>query len=466
MIAAVLVVVVASMALYAPRAVEKKLEGGDVRELVSRHTAQELQMAAGFKSLEWQGLEVKSDGLLARSPDPSRSRELHAHQIQAEASLSDLQSRRIRVKTLSVAHLEMAFGEAALKGLQDTFASPPELLQPTADDGSVTWDTQIEKLESSRTDLYWGQEEQSTGHLRDVAVMATRQGEGNYRLQGKGGVLRQSGWPELTVRTFTGGYADKTLTIETSDLTLGEGGEVHLSGQISDKQGRGEMLLKIRAERCPAAPFLSEELRGKFAGTFATEAEMRRGAEESAPGRKPNQEQGKKAEAAGVERRSTEILGKISFAGASVKGIEALNRAAEFTEIRRFKHLELDVLEGEYEWRDGELEVKDFVAEAQGLVRMEGHFKVKKREIRGTFKLGASHEVIGAFPGAEGSVFTRRGGSEYGWTTVHLTGSLDHPDEDLKPRLVAAAKAYYAKKFLAPILKPGKLIIEAIESLY
>ncbi|MEY2438807.1 MAG: hypothetical protein QOI34_192, partial [Verrucomicrobiota bacterium] len=55
---------------------------------------------------------------------------------------------------------------------------------------------------------------------------------------------------------------------------------------------------------------------------------------------------------------------------------------------------------------------------------------------------------------------------DYLWTTMNLSGPASHPREDLKQRLVAAAKEHFAKGFLAPIFKPGKAVLEMLDAIY
>ncbi len=492
----VVALICVGMVLFGPKVVEKKLETVDVRKRVSLHTAGELNMSAGFLPLDWQGLDVRSEGFWAKSEESGRAREIRAHGIKATSSLSQWQSHVIRVKALEVEHLELAFGEAALEDLRDPFTNPPELLPPEAATGGGKWATEIEKLVIQRTDLLWGQEKKSAGGLRDSVTEAQRVGDGHYRMQGTKGSLRQSGWPELSVRSFSGSYADQTLTIENSDLRLGERAEdiVSITGRICDSE-EGGMTLRVNAKGCSVTPLLPEESKGKLTGAFTTQAEITREGKKAksddglnkksaasgdepqdqkvAKGKGENKARDKDKKSGGARwntgagaENATEVEGKIAFSGAMVRRIAALGKAAEFTGIERFRKLDLDVLEGTYAWRNGELEVTEFVLEAEGLIRVEGRFTLKNEIIQGTFDLGVSSAVLKSFPGAEGVVFKRRGRSHYAWAKLCLTGNLEHPEEDLKPRLLAAAKAHYAKKFLAPILKPGKLVMKAIESLY
>jgi hypothetical protein len=73
--------------------------------------------------------------------------------------------------------------------------------------------------------------------------------------------------------------------------------------------------------------------------------------------------------------------------------------------------------------------------------------------------------VLSAIPDAPEKVFTEsRDG--YLWTAMNLKGPMHHPHEELHDRLVAAAQEQFAKGFLAPIFKPGKIVLELLKALY
>lgn len=79
--------------------------------------------------------------------------------------------------------------------------------------------------------------------------------------------------------------------------------------------------------------------------------------------------------------------------------------------------------------------------------------------------MGATDEVLSAIPGAREKVFTEsRDG--YLWTSMNVSGPMKHPHEDLHDRLVAAAQEQLAKGFLAPVFKPGKVVLEMLKALY
>lgn len=205
------------------------------------------------------------------------------------------------------------------------------------------------------------------------------------------------------------------------------------------------MDLQLRFADCPVAPFLKPAMREKFSASFASNTRLQK----------------KFGETGGAARAE----GHVSFAGAVLRNVEGLEKIAAFTGRRDFARLKLKELRGQYRWESPRLKVEDFELEAAGLVRASGTFTVRDGAIDGTFELGTTAAVLESFPGAREEVFQRRRG-DYFYTTVKLDGPLKKPRNDLKPRLVAAAKKHFAKKLLAPILKPGEEIVELLEKLF
>ena len=70
---------------------------------------------------------------------------------------------------------------------------------------------------------------------------------------------------------------------------------------------------------------------------------------------------------------------------------------------------------------------------------MKGGFVVQNGLIDGTFDVGITPSSLQWLPAAlQNKVFTASHDG-YVWTTMRLTGPVDHPSEDLSRRLIAAA---------------------------
>jgi hypothetical protein len=292
-----------------------------------------------------------------------------------------------------------------------------------------------------QTDVFWGETPNVVGGLRGLQAKFYPSGS-ELDLQATGGALEQTGWPSLRVLQMRAHYAKPELKLQSALLSLGKSEDVALDGQF-DFGSEGGMSVYARANRAPVQPFLNDFWRGKLEAEFTGENQIE-----------------KKSSAAAISAD-----GQLSFEDAEVHDVPTLDQVAAVTRHPQFSHLKLSELRGRYKWRDAKLEVTDFRLEQKDLFRIEGEFVIENRKIAGTFQIGATADVLKSIPGAREKVFTEsRDG--YFWTPMKLSGPLNHPREDLKERLVSAAQEQFAKGFLAPILKPGKGLLEMLEALY
>ena len=417
------------------------------RYLVSRHlldgisekSAEALDEPTGYLPLTWRGLSVSSQGLLAKGRPKQSLTELRASNLTARINLSQLWERKLKIDQLSVEHFQAAFGEDAARSLTQDFEREPNLKAPIKSASDYT--VHLSEVVIGRADLRWGKKGASDGALRDMTARFWPVGK-NLVGQGYGGTFEQHGFPRSKIAFFQIYYAKPVLSIDTGTLQVGKG-QLDVHGEFAFTKP-GSMKLDLDFKRCATDLFLDEKTRSKFEGVFGSHTIIK-------------QEQG--------PENSADAEGEISVPGAILKNIEALDKIASLTSEPRFRKLRLQRLSGKYVWKSGELAVSDFEAEAEGIIRLEGEFQIKKENIHGKFQLGVSEHVLNAFPGAREEVFKKERDG-YFWTTITIRGPIKSPKEDLKERLVAAAEKYYEKKILSPILKPGQEILKGLKELF
>ncbi len=416
------------------------LESGDLRSRMTGHTAKVLSAPSAYQPLSWRGLSVFSEGFRAEGKPPSALTALRARSIHARSNIAELWRGKWRIETLTLDHLEAAYGPAAATRLVEKFPPWPPLELPAETESPFSLDLRHTLI--ARTDLHWGAEPNALGSFRGVTTNWYPTGK-DLVVHGEGGRLSQSGFPELGVASFKLYYAKPSLRIDEGSLTLGETGLITVGGQfIFDQPGTMDVQLNFR--RCSVTPFLPKESRAKFSGAFAGETRLQKKLSGEGP---------------------VVSGGQLVFSGAVLQNIDALEKVAAFTGKREFSRLTLEELRGDFQ-SDGETTtIKNLQLEARGLLRVEGSCTVQKRSIRGTLKVGTTAAVLASFPGAREAVFTEVRG-DYFWTTVKVSGSMKEPRNGLKPQLVSAAKKHFAKKLLAPLLRPGKEVIEQIDALF
>jgi hypothetical protein len=422
------------------KAIDHFLNNGPLDRLISRKTAVILKADAGYLPFFWRGLSVHSDGLLVRGKPPRSLTELRASKLQAYCSFQSLWQRKWRVQRLQASHLEAAFGAAAAEQLQKLLPNEPEL-QPQIETASPL-NLEIRETVVPHTDLFWGKKNETVGYLHDV-VSKYYPRDHELDVFASGGTFRQTGWPEMNVGKVELHYAKPKLEVRSASLGLGRPENIAVKGSFDFGAGGG-MRLHTVSSKVPVEPFLTGFWRDKFDGIFEGESEIEKKFSPDA---------------------HVTAAGKLRFKRAELYDVETLKKIAAVTHHQEFEHLHLQELSGQYQWTGAKLEVTDFRMEQKGLFRVEGTFSLENKNIVGNFQIGASENVLGAIPGAREKVFTElRDG--YLWTSMRVSGPMNHPREDLKERLVVAALEQLAKGFLAPILKPGKTLIEAIDALY
>jgi hypothetical protein len=115
-----------------------------------------------------------------------------------------------------------------------------------------------------------------------------------------------------------------------------------------------------------------------------------------------------------------------------------LEKLAEFAREKSFEHLELTDCSLNFTWRYPSIEIKDIALEEKGKFRVEGAISIDRRALNGAIQLGVTRQHLDWLPNAE-EIFGRQRGS-YLWTTVHLSGTIDQPKQDLSPRIIELFK--------------------------
>ena len=133
------------------------------------------------------------------------------------------------------------------------------------------------------------------------------------------------------------------------------------------------------------------------------------------------------------------MSGSLTLAQAQLEALPVLDQIALFTKTQQFRRLALNKVSADFRQEKGKLEVRNFVAESQGLIRIEGGFAVVNGMIDGTFQVGVVPTSLQWLPGSQERVFTQQRAG-YLWTPMRLSGPLSKPGEDLSPRLIAAAQ--------------------------
>lgn len=437
----ILLILAGGIYFAAGRSLDHLIRQGNLLKLISRKSAVKLGAAeCGYLPVARRGLSLRSAGILARGRPPRELVEISAINLSAHCSLKNLWQRKLTIPRLRASQLQAAYGEAAAAQLQKILPGQPNL-EPAEDTKSLI-DIDIRETDIERTSVYWGATPEAVGSLKEVNARFFTKDQG-FDIFGRGGTFLQSGWPVLTVDELHFDWSKSKLIVQSALLSLGAPKNFHVTGELQFGD-HGSMRLHLSSKQAPAEPLVTGYWKGKFDAAVDSESDLQKQFE---PDAKVN------------------ANGDLNFSRAVVHDVQALKQIAAVTRHPQFEKPKIDILRFHYRYTGNRLEVSKFVAETKGLCRLEGEFSLENKNIDGNFKIGAAPDVVDAFPGAREEVFTESQNG-YLWTSMKLDGPSNHPREDLKERLIAAAEKHFAKGILAPLFKTGKPLIEMLQEIY
>ena len=135
------------------------------------------------------------------------------------------------------------------------------------------------------------------------------------------------------------------------------------------------------------------------------------------------------------------MKGSVAVNDAEVHGIPALDELATFTGMEQFRKLSLRKASARFERAGSVTRWREINLEAPGVLMVTGEAEVgDKGSLAGTLQAGVTTDIVRVIPMAK-ELLSVEEHDGYFWIPVHIGGSLEHPTEDLRPRLVMAIAA-------------------------
>jgi len=368
--------------------------------LVSDATGTAFDATAGFEPLRWNGSSVYSESAKLEGKSGTTLNKMEARQLRAEVDWRAAFSGAWRVDEISISRLEGDWtpapknSRAAKSPASDNSKSPAGLasLLPHRFEFGI--------LKIGAASLAFG-----GVRIADSAISIKPDGAG-WLFQGTGGELRLPCPPALAISGFRAREQGGDYYLTEGNLRLGENGKVTASGEST---GGGK--LQVSWEGVKTADVLAGEWGKRLDGILSGNALIT------------------------LPDRAT---GAFQLRDGHLENVPLLATVAEFTGNPAFRRMPLQEISGDFDYAKGTLRIKNFAAESKGLMRIEGSATLGQRgELEGHFQIGVTPQTLQWLPGSRERVFvSARDG--YVWADLAVGGTLDHPTENLSPRLSAA----------------------------
>ena len=408
----------------AQAAITSYLRSERFREFLARRTGDSLHAQVEVAPLSFTGLNLYADGLRARGEEGAAFGELKIDGVRAELSLRRFFERVWQVDSVIAQRVCVTLdGPRVAPPAMPTVVTPAIREATRSGSGWLPKRVEIAQVTVSDAQLRW-----TGGGVQGMAVQMLPQ-EGGWRITGTGGRLEHAGLPPLEVQTVRLLHRAPTLYVQSAELRQPGGGVLRVTGDVNPEQS---LDLRAELEGVSITPFLAEDWRVRLRGQASGEATVR----SPLPWRGP-----------------PEIRGTLRLTNGELEALPVLDEIAVFTQTQGFRRLKLSRASADFLQTGARLTVTNFVAEAERLIRIEGRFTIEGGAIDGAFQVGVTPASLEWLPGSQERIFTEtRGG--YVWTPMRLSGPLDKPQDDLTPRLAAAASGAVIDKVKEAIKQP------------
>ena len=274
----------------------------------------------------------------------------------------------------------------------------------------------LKHVEANPADVTWRFRGEKGGFFGTDLVITPHGRDFNY--QASGGTLKMALIPNLQLRDTHLLITRKVLTLYNLNLQPRDDptGSIHAEGKAGTGEDRS-VDFNFNFEHIPVEEWLPKQWREHLRGNASGKILWR--------GKNP------KLESSGGEAT-------LRVAGGRIVELPFLENIAKITNEKALERLTLDDCSFMLAWNYPKAEIKNIAIEERGKFRAEGTIQIEKKRLSGAIKLGVARYLLDWLPKPEGVFPHQHDG--YLWTTVHLSGTTEAPQQDLSPRIMEVLK--------------------------
>ena len=274
----------------------------------------------------------------------------------------------------------------------------------------------LKKIQSEQANITWRLRGERAGFF-GTQLLITPNGR-DFEYVATGGRLKMAPVPDLELRRTHLLITTTLLTLYDLDLASDLNSDESIQAKGHAGLGQDKSIdVKATFKSVPIRQWLPAEWKRRFNGSAFGDLHYT----------------GKDSK---LESSSGE--GSLRIRNGRIDDLPFLEKLAELSRKKSFERLDLNECSLGFAWRYPEIELNDIAIEEKEKFRIEGEISIKRRVLRGTIRLGLTREYLEWLPNPE-EVFSRRP-SGYLWTDVHLSGTIDEPEQDLSQRIVELFK--------------------------
>jgi hypothetical protein len=150
--------------------------------------------------------------------------------------------------------------------------------------------------------------------------------------------------------------------------------------------------------------------------------------------------------------------GTVSIAHGKFNVLPWLGKVTSLVGLPDISGVEVDKATTDFTWKDHALHLANIDVRKTGATRIAGSVDVDPQGVvDGKLRLGLPNAITAKWPALQTTIFPVQF-EDYSWADVHLTGTSNHLQEDLTPRLAAAVASQGSDMLKQTTQKAGDLI--------
>ncbi len=382
------------------------------RKFLSTEVSRAAKMEGSFDPFMWDGLAVETPGFHATGNGVITL--VEADHIDTEIGFGGISRGVWEVMATHISRLEIALD--LTKEEEPATTEPAERKKEVMkkQPGWVPSEVELESLEIGEIAIRAKTESGEIIAKGMSLKVKPDTGKNSFKGEISGGtVVSPQEWvPKLRVERILGAYRDGSAFVTKAEVDAWEDGRIKAFGEWNSLTEIYSFEGDIEGVKC--SELLDENwarrLTGDASSTFSVDN----------------------------IRGSMAMAGDLEIRNGTMTALPMLDALAAYADTRRFRILQLNEARTKWSWANGELHLTDIAMGSEGLIRIEGNLSIRGNAIDGRFRLGLVPGTLANIPGAETDVFLP-GTHGLLWASLHVTGTLDDPEEDLTERLIEAA---------------------------
>lgn len=274
----------------------------------------------------------------------------------------------------------------------------------------------LQRVWTEPADVTWKLRNEKGGFF-GTRLLITPHGR-DFEYRATGGTMKGPLIPDLPLRRTHLLITKTLLTLYTLDLAPGtqSDGFIQAEGTAGTREDKS-VDFKVKFGKVPVRDWLPGSWNDHVSGLAVGDIHWH--------GKNPKLEE-------------SQVEGSLRIEGGGVRRLPFLEKLASITGRKSIEQLELSECSAEVDWQSPRIEIKKIAVEDKGKFRIAGSISIREKSLGGAIQLGVSREYLEWLPQPE-EVFPKEEGG-YLWTTVHLSGTVDKPEQDLSPRIIEALK--------------------------